>query len=72
MSELKADLALEVDNILNNILLNLADCYPQAPISGGTPRMREAINPVNRGDDPQNDFIFTSGIKIKDYLKTTK
>jgi hypothetical protein len=34
--------------------------------------MREAINPVNRGDDPQNDFIYTSGIKIKKYLKITK
>jgi hypothetical protein len=34
--------------------------------------MREVINPVNRGDDPQNDFIYTSGIKIKKYLKFTK
>jgi hypothetical protein len=41
--ELRSRLPIEVDNILRNILLNLADSYPQAPASGGTPRMREAI-----------------------------
>ena len=29
--------------MLNNILINLADYYPQAPASGGTPKMREII-----------------------------
>ena len=37
---LKEDLILEVNNIVENILINLADSYPQAPISGGTPRMK--------------------------------
>ena len=27
------------------------------------------ITDVNRTDDEENDFIFTSGIKIRDYLK---
>jgi hypothetical protein len=48
MEEVRSHLIIEIDNILNNILVNLADSYPQAPISGGTPRMREAINDVNR------------------------
>lgn len=40
-----------MDNILHNILINLSDHYPQAPPSGGTPRMREVITEVNRVDD---------------------
>ena len=49
--EWKKDLLIDIDNILNNILINLADNYPQAPASGGTPRMKEVINEVNRLDD---------------------
>ena len=30
--------------------------------------MRQVITDVNRTDYEQNDFIFTSGIKIRDYL----
>ena len=37
---LRDDFIIEVDNILTNILNNLAASYPQAPVSGGTPRMR--------------------------------
>jgi hypothetical protein len=59
---------IQVDNILQNILINLADMYPQAPPSGGTPRLREVITQVNRVDDAQNDFIYTSSIKISDYI----
>ena len=55
--------------MLRNILINQADNYPQAPISGGTPRMREVITDVNRVDDEENDLIWTSGIKISDYLQ---
>jgi hypothetical protein len=44
-------LVLDVENILSNILLNLADSYPEASASGGTPRMREVINDINRVDD---------------------
>jgi hypothetical protein len=64
----KDDLVIQMDNILKNILINLADSYPQAPASGGTPRMREAITEVNRTDDEENDFIFTAGIKISEHL----
>jgi hypothetical protein len=49
--ELRDYLVIEIDNILSNILLNLADSYPQAPAVGGTPRMREAINDIDRTDD---------------------
>ena len=68
MDELKDVLIIEVDNILNNILVNLADMYPQAPPSGATPRMRQAITQVNRSDDDKNDFIFANRIKISDYV----
>ena len=68
VGKIKADLVVETDNILHNILINLADSYPQAPASGGTPRMREAINEVNRVDDEENDLIHTCGIKISDFL----
>jgi hypothetical protein len=61
-------LVIQVDAILQNILVNLADMYPQAPPSGGTPRMREVITEVNRVDDTQNDFIYTSNIKISDHI----
>ena len=40
VDELKDNLIIQLDNILNNILINLADSYPQAPPSGSTPRMR--------------------------------
>jgi hypothetical protein len=63
-------LVIEMDNALNNILINLSDNYPQAPASGGTLRMREVITEVNRSDSEENDFIFTSGIKINDFLST--
>ena len=69
IGKIKADLVVETDNILHNILINLADSYPQAPASGGTPRMREAINEVNRVDDEENDLIHTCGIKISDFLQ---
>ena len=64
---LKQHLVMEVDNIVNNILLNAADYYPQAPASGGTPRMKGVITNVNRVDNPDNDIIFNSGIKIYKY-----
>ena len=51
MDDFKEDLIIKLDNILHNILINLADSYPQAPASGGTPRMREVITEINRIDD---------------------
>ena len=53
---------MEVDNMVNNILLNTADNYPQAPASGGTPRMRDVITDVNRVDNPDNDLIYNNRI----------
>ena len=41
---MRDDLVIQVDSIIHNILINTADNFPQAPASGGTPRMREAIN----------------------------
>jgi hypothetical protein len=63
---------IEMDNMLNNIILNLADSYPQAPAAGGTPRMKETITEVNRVDNHENDLIYTSGIKISEFLKLKK
>ena len=63
-----SDDEIHIDNIIHNIMINLADFYPQAPPSGGTPRMRDAIHEVNRVDDEQNDFIYSNGLKISDYL----
>ena len=63
---------MEVDNMVNNILLNTANNYPQAPSSGGTPKMRKVITNVDRSDNPDNDLIFLSGIKIQDYLEVKK
>ncbi len=57
---------LEADNMMNDILINLADNYPQAPPSGGTPRMRDAILELNRVEDEENDLIFANGIKISE------
>lgn len=66
VSALQDDLILEMDNMLNNILLNLADNFPQAPPSGGTPRMRDVIIGINRVDDEKNDFLFVNGLKISE------
>ena len=63
---------MEMDNIVHNILINLADSYPQAPPSGGTPRMKEAITEVNRVDDPESDFIVNNNIKISEEFKFVK
>ena len=68
VEKMKQDLAFEVDNMVNNILINTADKYPQAPPSGGTPRMKKAITDVNRVDNPYSDLIYSSGIKIGDYV----
>lgn len=40
-----------MENIYNNILVNLADLYPQAEPTGETPRMRDAIAEINRVED---------------------
>ena len=45
------DLIVYLQRIMKNILVNLADYYPQAPITGGTLKMKEVINEVNRVDD---------------------
>ena len=72
VQQLKDNLLILTEQVLRNILINQAYNYPQAPISGGTPRMREVINDINRTDDEENDLIWTSGIKISDFLKVKK
>jgi len=37
-----------VDHTLSQVLLNLSAYYPQAPPTGGTPRMREALLSIDR------------------------
>ena len=53
---------------MNDILANLADNYPQAPPSGGTPRMRDVVFELNRVEDEENDLIFANGIEIGKYI----
>ena len=50
-------------------MINLADYYPQAPVTGGTLRMKEVINEVNRVDDEANDLILSNDIRIDRHLK---
>lgn len=45
---MKQNFAINVDEMMSEILVNLADNYPQAPAAGETPRMREAIIDLNR------------------------
>ena len=40
-----------VDNTLNQALTNLSSYYPQAPPTGGTPRMREALLSIDRNSN---------------------
>jgi hypothetical protein len=54
--------------MITNILVNLADSYPQAAASGGTLRMKEVIKEVNRVNDQYNDFIYNNGIDIGKYV----
>ena len=70
--KMKENLIMEVDNIVNNILINTADNYPQAPPSGVTPRMRDIITEVDRVDNPDNDIIFSSGLRLGDYTEVVK
>jgi hypothetical protein len=56
--------------MLNSILSNLADNFPQAAATGGSLRMKEVINQVDRVQDEENDLIFANGLKISDYLST--
>jgi hypothetical protein len=51
--------------MLHTILLNLADHYPQAPASGGTPRMREAIVDIRRVEEEENDHIFSNASRYR-------
>ena len=68
LNSIKVDLMVEVDNLFNGALINLADNYPQAAAAGGTPRMRDAITSINRVEDEEMDFLVTKNIKISDYL----
>ena len=58
--------------MVNNILLNTADNYPQAPASGGTQRMRKVITDINKVDNPDNDLIYNNGIRIENYIEVVK
>ena len=44
-------MAIDADNMMSDILTNLADNYSQAPVSGATQRMRDAIRDLNRVED---------------------
>jgi len=65
-------LIIHLERNIKGILVNLAEYYPQAPITGGTLRMKEVINEVNRVDDEANDLILINDIRIDKYLKIIK
>lgn len=65
IKKLRFSLIELVDNTLNQILSNLAPYYPQAPPTGGTPRMREAILSIDRNFNEELDFLYTQGLKLK-------
>jgi hypothetical protein len=65
-------LAIEIDTILNNILVNLAGSYPRAVSSGVSLRLKNAIEEINRRDDEENDILLSSNIKISEFLTLTK
>lgn len=46
--EMRKQLAIEMDYMISDIFVNLADSYPQAPAAGGTVRMRDAILDIKR------------------------
>jgi hypothetical protein len=62
-------LTLEIDEVLMEILKNLASYYPQAPPAGNTAKMREVIVNVNRSWDESTDLIYSSGIAVDKYLR---
>ncbi len=62
-------LTKSIEEQLAQIFCQLASHYPQAPAAGATARMREVIIDVNRAQDEQNNFIFSSNIKIAKYIK---
>jgi hypothetical protein len=72
LKKMELKLTLDVDQMLSDVMVNLADYYPQASAAGSTPRMRETINEINLVDDEQNDFIFANKIGISKYLKIEK
>ena len=47
---------------------NISDNYPVAPPAGGTQRMRQVINEVDRTDDEENDFIYANDLRVSEYL----
>ena len=51
LGTIKYRLSVKTENIYNNVLVNLADLYPQAEPTGGTPRMRDVISEINRVED---------------------
>jgi hypothetical protein len=70
--EIKKALTTDIDSMVQNILENLAENYPQAPVVGGSLRMKEVIQNVDRSADDENDFIFCNGLKISEHLKLGK
>jgi len=48
MERIKLDITKRIDSFLIEVLKNLAPYYPQAPPTGGTPKMREALCTINR------------------------
>jgi len=46
------------------VLGNISPYYPQAPPTGGTPRMREALLAIDRSYNEELDFLYTQNLKL--------
>ena len=44
LTEVKIDLVEKMERMMKNILINQQDNYPQAPITGGTLKMKNVIS----------------------------
>ena len=50
--------------MVQDIMANLEDSYPQATATGGTLKMRETLNNINRAENEEYDLIYANNISL--------
>ena len=70
LNGLRKELLIEVELMMEDIMANLQDNYPQATATGGTLKMRETLNNINRTENEEYDLIYANNISIKEYFTT--
>lgn len=68
LDEFRLRLLKEMDSLLESILTNLADSYPMAPATGGSQKMRQNVQDINRTDNEAYDLIFANKISIEEHI----